>query len=452
MTTGRIIRSAVALALLGVVSAAAFASRSQWLVWLRPAHGEAASVDPAASPSPGRVLLTDQAIGNLRLESKPLKLGSHWKSIVVPGAVVGRPGVSDQDVVVAVAGVVAAVHCQPGDTVRPGDLLFTLNLQSESLHQAQAELFKARQDVGLAQAERRRLAAASQAVGGGPLVEVEQRIARLEAASRALRHELATRGLTPAQIAGVEEGTFATQLVVRVPSRPAGSDQPAEHEVQELRAELGQQVQGGQTLVRLVSNARLAVEGRAFADEARPVERAAKEGWPVAVDFLEPAESGWRPAGPFTIRQIGNTIDPASRTFPFLIDLTNEARVTERSGRRQNVWRYRPGQRVRITVPVERLDGVFVLPAAAVGRNGAESFVFTQNVNTFERKAVRELTRDRAVVVIANDGSVAPGAFVVQSAAAQLDRMVKAASASGAPRGYHVHADGSLHKNEDEGK
>jgi hypothetical protein len=30
--------------------------------------------------------------------------------------------------------------------------------------------------------------------------------------------------------------------------------------------------------------------------------------------------------------------------------------------------------------------------------------------------------------------------------------MVKAGSSSGVPKGYHVHADGSLHKNEDEGK
>jgi len=39
----------------------------------------------------------------------------------------------------------------------------------------------------------------------------------------------------------------------------------------------------------------------------------------------------------------------------------------------------------------------------------------------------------------------------VQSGAAQLSRMVKAGG-SGVPKGYHIHADGSLHKNEDEGK
>jgi len=95
---------------------------------------------------------------------------------------------------------------------------------------------------------------------------------------------------------------------------------------------------------------------------------------------------------------------------------------------------------------------VFVLPADAITRDGGEAFIFTQNVNTFTRKPVRVLLQDRQKVVISNDGSLAAGTYAVQSAAAQLNRMVKAGGASGVPKGYHIHADGSLHKNEDEGK
>jgi len=61
------------------------------------------------------------------------------------------------------------------------------------------------------------------------------------------------------------------------------------------------------------------------------------------------------------------------------------------------------------------------------------------------------LLQDRQHVVVANDGSLVPGAFVAQTGAAQLNRMVKAGS-SVVAKGYHIHADGSLHKNEDEGK
>jgi hypothetical protein len=73
-------------------------------------------------------------------------------------------------------------------------------------------------------------------------------------------------------------------------------------------------------------------------------------------------------------------------------------------------------------------------------------------VNTFHRKPVRILERDRRHTVIANDGSLTPGSFVVQGAAEQLNRMLKSSSDNDLPEGYHIHADGSLHKNEDEGK
>ena len=90
----------------------------------------------------------------------------------------------------------------------------------------------------------------------------------------------------------------------------------------------------------------------------------------------------------------------------------------------------------------------------------ADAFVFTQNVNTFERKSVHVLFRDRDQVVLANDGTfptykkgqeqwTIPA--VVRNAAPQLNRMTKAGS-SDVPKGFHIHADGSLHKNEDEVK
>ena len=102
-------------------------------------------------------------------------------------------------------------------------------------------------------------------------------------------------------------------------------------------------------------------------------------------------------------------------------------------------------------VRVEKLENVFVLPADAVIRDGVEAYLFTQNVNTFERKPVQILVQERQRVIVANDGSFAPGMYVVQNLAAQLNRMVKVQSSS-VPKGYHIHADGSLHKNEDEGK
>jgi hypothetical protein len=104
-----------------------------------------------------------------------------------------------------------------------------------------------------------------------------------------------------------------------------------------------------------------------------------------------------------------------------------------------------------LLVRVQKLENVFILPSESVVQDGVDAFVFTQNVNTFERKPVRIITQDRKHAVLANDSSLIPGSYVVQGAAAQLNRMAKAEN-SGVPKGFHIHADGSLHKNEDEGK
>lgn len=464
----------LAVAIVGGLGAAGFFTRNHGLPLLQ--HDRAAVVNDWPSegteaPAPTRkILLSDQAIANLGLRAKAVQPGTYWKTIQVPGMVVDRPGRSDRGVVSPVTGVITGVNYFPGDTVRAGDTLFTIRLLSESVHQTQSDLFKATQDIKLAKAQRKRLEAATGAIPAARLIEVENQITRLEVAVKAYRRELLNRGLIPEQIDGAAEGKFVSEIAIVVPSQsadakplttpvvsqtaggPAELPQPT-FEVQELKADLGQQVQAGQTLCLLANHQMLAIEGRAFRDETPLLERSVKEGWPVEVDFQENAAADWPPLEQtFRISHMGNTIDPVNRTFAFLIPLENQSRVVETNGRTQMLWRFRPGQKVRVLVRVEKLDNVFVFPAEAVAREGSEAFVFTQNVNTFERKSVRLLSQDRQYAVVANDGSLLPGMFVVQNAAAPLNRMMKAGSASGMPEGYHIHADGSLHKNEDEGR
>jgi biotin carboxyl carrier protein len=470
----RFLKPLLVVTVIAVLATAGYFTRNYWLPLVQ--HDKATVVDgspaeatEAAAPT-GTILLSDQAIVNLGLRAKAVQPGTHWKTIQVPGMVVDRPGRSDLGVVSPVTGVIARVNYFPGDTVRPGDTLFTIRLLSESLHQTQTDLFKATQDIKLAQAQRKRLAAATGAIPEARLIEVDNQITRLEVAVKAYRRELVNRDFTPDQIDDVTEGKFVSEIAVKVPARSAdakplttvpvviqragglGERSQPTFEVQECKVDLGQQVQAGQTLCLLANHQMLAIEGRAFRDETPLLERSVKEGWPVEVDFQEDAAAGWPPLGQtFRIRHLANTIDPINRTFAFLMLLENESRVVEEDGRTQMLWRFRPGQKLRVLVRVEKLDNVFVLPAEAVARDNPESFVFTQNVNTFERKPVRVLHQDRHHAVVANDGLLLPGTFVVQNAAAQLNRMAKSQSSS-VPKGYHVHADGSLHKNEDEGK
>src|SRR5207244_1520481 len=127
----------------------------------------------------------------------------------------------------------------------------------------------------------------------------------------------------------------------------------------------------------------------------------------------------------FKIRHLANTVDTVSRTFSFFIPLTNQSRSYEKDGRIFLVWRFRPGQRLRLHVPVEELKDVIVLPAGAVVREGPEAYVFRQNGDLFDRRPVHLLHEDRSNIVLANDGSVAPGLYVAQGAAASLNRVLK---------------------------
>lgn len=473
-------KHAVTLLVVGGVVGAGYATRERWMPLLQSRPSAEALAEPSAGDGstlpPVRLIVSEQAQQNLGLSAKPVTVGTYWKTIPVPGMVVDRPGQSDRNIVAPATGVVTRVERFPGDTVKPGEVLFTIRLLSETLHATQTELFKAVQDIKLAEAQRQRLKSSAGAIPGARVIEVDSQIARLEIAVTSYRAELLARGLTPEQISGVNQGKFVTEISVAVPARvlsvpgaptaataasaveppapSAAASAPAlpTLEIQELKVDLGQQVQAGQTLCLVSNHQSLAIEGKAFRDETPLLERSVKERWPVEVDFQEDAATSW-PAltQSFRIQRLANTIDPVNRTFGFFVPLENQSRLVEDGERSQLLWRFRPGQKVRISVPVERLDKVIVLPSDAVVREGADAFVFTQNVNTFERKPVRVLYAERQSTVLADDGSVLPGSYVVQSAAAQLNRMTKTQSST-VPKGFHIHADGSLHKNEDEGK
>jgi membrane fusion protein, heavy metal efflux system len=433
-------------------------------------------VEEVIPPSPATVIVGDQAQKNLGIIAKPLIAETFWKTITVQGMVVDRPGMSDREVVSPAVGTVIQLLHVPGDMVRPGEVLFRIKLASESLQETQTQLFKTSQDILLAEARRARLQTGGEAIAQVRVIEAENELTRLKVADRAIRLELANRGFTDEEINGIAEGKLLNEISIRAPTAskalealPAKEDpvprsdeqQPFTYEFQELKVALGEQLQAGQTLCRLSNHQWLAIEGRAFRDETPLLEQSVKEAWPVEVDFQEFQKDDWPTLEQcFLIRYLANTIDPVTRTFAFLIPLQNQYKTVDHGGHKQLLWRYRPGQKVRLRIRVENLDNVFVLPSDAVAIEGAEAYLFTQNVNTFERHSIHILFRDRDRVVIANDGTFRAYkrgsqfwtvAAVVRVAAAQLNRMAKSgATSSDVPKGFHIHADGSLHKNEDE--
>ncbi|HQR44363.1 MAG TPA: hypothetical protein PLX97_16820, partial [Gemmatales bacterium] len=196
----------------GLVIAGYF-TRENWLPWVMPSKGKPSEQVSQVTPSANeKVLLSDQAITNLGLKSLPLLPATYWKSITVPGMIVDRPGQSDRGVVSPIMGVIQTVHHFPGESVSPGETLFTLRLLSETLHQAQSELYKTAQSIKLAQAQRQRLVEAGNAIPEVRLIEKDQEIARLEISVKTLRAELGTRGFSPEQINGAAEGRYVKEI------------------------------------------------------------------------------------------------------------------------------------------------------------------------------------------------------------------------------------------------
>ena len=467
MRIPRILRMLSAMAIVASLGVGAFITRDRWMALIASRMTPAKATEAAPTPIQEATVLklSSQARQNLGLVAKAAKPQTYWRTIQVPGAIVDRPGRSDRGVTSPAVGAVVQVHAFPGDTVKPGDRLFTLRLFSEYLQNTQSELFKATRETLLLKEQRVRLEgpAKSGAIPEVRLIEVDNQLRRQTAAIQAYRQDLLTRGLLPEQIDGVTEGTFVSTIevvapppVVEVKRAPeiqrAGFqliDNRVEglaYEVQELKVDLGQQVQAGQLLSVLSNHHSLYLEGYAFKQEAPFLEQAAQNGWPVQVEFAEDNREHW-PAldQSFQIRHLANSIDPVSRTFDFFIPLTNQSRGYEKDSKTFVVWRFRPGQRVRLHVPVEELKDVVVLPSAAVVREGPEAYVFRQNGDLFNRIAVHVLHEDRLNIVLANDKSLTPGAYLAQSSAASLNRVLKAQAASGIRADVHVHADGTVH-------
>ncbi|MCI0682775.1 MAG: hypothetical protein L0Y71_11800 [Gemmataceae bacterium] len=449
-----------ALAVVVALAAAGFLTRASWLPWLTAPSAPQSDDDSAPAPAEPKLLkLSPQARRNLALTSKPYQAQSYWRAIEVPGVIIDRPGQTDRVVVAPAAAVVAAVHAFPGDIVKPGERLFTLRLIGEQVQATQAELLKVAREIEFTQQQRARLEELKKTVSvpEARFIELDIQIKRFTAAGRAYRQELLSRGLTAVQIDGIVAEKFVTQIEVQAPkangARRAAAlndDEPAAAglEVEQLKVELGQQVNGGQLLCLLADHRALFIEGHSFQREAPWLARAAEHGWPLGVEFAEDASESW-PAlsSALTIRHLSNTVDPSTRTLSFYVPLTNQSRIHRRDGRAFAVWRFRPGQRVRLRVPVQEYQDVIVMPAGAVVREGPEAYVFRQNGDLFERRPVHVLHEDRSAVVLANDGSVRPGLdYLAQGAAGSLNRILQAQHAGGGlPPGAHFHADGSLH-------
>jgi len=453
-----------ALLVVALVAVLGFVFRERWFPGIErlTGHGRAPHGDDTSHPdaSAGHdhgghghgdhevnsIELSEQARKNVGLRLTKIELRPFARTISVPAMVVERPGRSQLDITAPFTGVVTSIYHVEGEAIRPDQRLFTLRMTHEDLVTAQADYLRVAEELDVVGREVARLESVTEGViAGKTLLTRKYERQKLQAALRAQHQRLLLHALTEEQVDQIlETRSLLQEMTIVAPKQTEQSrhDVPEGHyHIRKLYVREGQHVDAGQSLCVLGDHCELFIEGRAFEEDADRLSEAAEHGWNVSAVW---ASSGGRrrALGDLKILYLADAVESDSRAFPFYVLLPNRILrdVTTPEGQRFVDWRYKPGQRLELLVPIERPKERIVLPIDAVVREGAESFVLQQNGDLFQRVSVHVEYRDRDSAVIANDGSVFPGDTVVTSGAFQIHLAIKNQSGVGIdPHAGHGH-------------
>ncbi|WP_425614232.1 efflux RND transporter periplasmic adaptor subunit [Anatilimnocola sp. NA78] len=454
----------IPFAIFGLIAVAAIVLYPQWEPAARPwlakilpsAAGEAGPVEGkteeaghASHGSNDSIELSLQGRKNIGLTDefiKPVKLQAFTKSIRVPGIVVERPGRSVIEVTAPFTGVVTRIYPTEGEALEPGRKLFDLRLTHEDLVQSQADLLQtaAEQEVTDKEIARLDKLAIDGTIPGKRLLELKYEKDKSDAVLRARRQALLLHGLTEAQVDGiVQKRELFKEMTVTVANVSANGKQSQAgnlFQVQGIKVAQGQQVDAGDTLAILADHAELYIEGEAFERDVADLNRVAESQAPIAAVLETDGDKG-EVIENLRLLYLSTKIDPAKRTLDFYVTLPNQPQRDSKyeDGRRFIAWKYRPGQRVQLEIPLQVLPNRIVLPIDALAQDGTETYVFTPNGKGFERRSVHVEYRDPRQVVIASDGSVFPGDMVALTGAQQLQVAIKNKS-GGAPDPHAGHS------------
>jgi cobalt-zinc-cadmium efflux system membrane fusion protein len=383
------------------------------------------------------VQVSDAGLQNIGYQPTTVKLAPFERSITAPAIVVERPGKSQVHVTAPFTGILTKINILQGQAVAPRSELFEVRLTHEELVTAQQEYLKTAESLDVTDREIARLQSVGEGVIAGRLVlEQQYEKQKLEAALRAAEQALLLHGLTETQVTAIlSTRKLLRSLNVLAPDQGADGEvfgDDHSYHVQDLPVSLGQQIEVGQELCVLADHCELYVEGRAFEDDAEQLRDAIRQGWTVAATLLSDDDQPQRIEG-LKLLYLSDTIDPESRAFRFYLSLPNDVAFDQKGpeGRRYIEWRFKPGQRMELQIPVERWESQIVLPRDAVVEEGAERFVYRQNGKEFERVPVHVEFRDGNSAVVSKSGKLFPGDIIAGKGAYQMHLQMKNKAGSG---------------------
>ncbi len=418
-------------------------------------HGEeddhdehaASEADHAGHDEATSLAVSKQGRKNIGLTLATIKLQDFERTVSMPATLIERPGKTEIAVSAPLTGIVTRIYALRGEAVSPGAPLFDLRLTHEDLVEKQSSLLRWLEELDVIKREVERLkdVTASGAVAGKRLLEREYEQQKTEAAIRAERQALLLHGLSEEQVAQIVETRQLLQMLTIVAPPLTECKSCAEHaeflQVADLTVRLGEHVATGTRLATLTDHCELHVEGKAFEQDAEALNQAANAAADVTA-MIDINGSEERSVPGLRILYVENQVERDSRALKFYARLPNELVRNEETadGHRFIGWRYRPGQRVEMLVPIERWTQRIVLPVEAVVQEGVEAYVYQEIQGHFDRRSVHVEYRDQRFAVIENDGSLAPGDQVAVKGAYQIHLALKNKSGGGPdPHAGHQH-------------
>jgi multidrug efflux pump subunit AcrA (membrane-fusion protein) len=409
-------------------------------------HEEEHFHDHAGHDEANSIELSQNALKNINYKAYEVQPQDFERRLTLPAMIVERPGRSRIHITASVTGVVTRINAVEGQAVEASAPLFTLRVTNEDVVGAQSELLRTAESLKVVNRELNRLESLpAGVVPGKRIIDQEYEKQKLEASFNAEKQALIVHGLSEEQVQEIlDKKQLLRTITINAPDHIHTNDGcEGDHlfHVQSLPVSQGQQVATGQELAVLADHCELYIEGRAFEDDASLLRQAAKEGWSVEGVLLIGDKQKEIVRG-LKLLYLADSVDTDSRAFRFYLRLPNEIALDQQpfSGRRYIEWRFKPGQRMELRVPVEVWKDQFVLPLDAVVNEGAENYVYRQNGDHFDRVSVYVEYRDRDAIVVANNGAIFPGDVIAGQGAYQIHLALKNKAGGGIdPHAGHSH-------------
>ncbi len=410
-------------------------------------HDEQDTHDHEGHDEAASIAISVQARKNIELTLFTVRLEDYQRSVTVPAAVVARPGRSEITVSAPMTGIITRIYPMQGEAVAPGDRLFDLRLTHEDLVEKQTDLLRDLEQLDVIKQEIARLedVARTGAVAGKQVLDRVYERQQIEASIRAEREALLLHGLTEDQLSSIESERHLVREIMVTTPQPDVAHASEEHEdflqVAELAVNRGDHVITGTPLAKLTDHCELYIEGQAFEQDADVLNQAANQGTAVSA-LIQANGDGKREVPGLRMLYVESQVERDSRALKFYVKLPNQLVRNDATpdGHRFIAWRFKPGQRVEILVPVETWKDRIVVPIDSVIQEGAEWFVYKQNFDHFDRVPVHVEYRDQRSAVIENDGALEPGDEIAARGAYLIHLAIKNKAGGGVdPHAGHSH-------------